>query len=136
MATIALDCQIVLDGQGYLVAPRSVRVSRPRVRKATLTTANQERWVDLGPGKRVWTLTILALNDLTTYGGDPLGLSGQQIFDAVQASYNKVAIALPFIDPAGQAWMVRFDSCIAAVRDARTQLTSPSYLIAVELVEA
>jgi hypothetical protein len=43
---------------------------------------------------------------------------------------------LSFTDPHGVSWTVRFDDYAEEVRDVRTQLTSPSYLCRVELVEA
>jgi hypothetical protein len=109
---------------------------RPRVRKAAITKGGGERYVDAGPGKRVWAFTILAVNDLVRYDGQLVGLSGQQFRDALLASYAKVATTLSFTDPHGVSWTVRFDDYVEEVRDLRTQLTSASYLCRVELVEA
>ncbi len=136
MATVGIDCQVILDGQGYLIAPHSYHVQRPRIRRSTLTVSGAERWVDLGPGKRVWQFAVLALNDLQTYGGVPLGLSGQAIHDALAASYARVGVTLAYTDVAGQSYQVRFDGLGEAVRDVRDQVVSPGYLLAVRLVEA
>ena len=136
MALIGVDCQVILDGTGYWIEPRSYSVHRPRVRKAAITKGGGERYVDAGPGKRVWAFTILAVNDLVRYDGQPVGLSGQQFRDALLASYARVATTLSFTDPHGVSWTVRFDDYAEDVRDVRTQLSSPSYLCRVELVEA
>jgi hypothetical protein len=132
---VGLDCQLALDGAGYWVEPHSYKVSRPRLRKASVTLGGGERYVDVGPGKRVWSFTVLALNDLTRYDGQPTGLSGQQYRDALLASYAKTGV-LPFIDPYGATWSVHFDDLSEAIADLRTQLITPAYLLAVELVEA
>lgn len=131
---IGLDCQVALDGMGYWVEPHSYRVHRPRLRKASVTSGGGERYVDAGPGKRVWSFTVLCANNLLRYDGQPTGVSGQQYRDALAASYAKIA-ALAFVDPHGVAWSVRFDDMVEALPDPRTQLTSPSYLLDVELVE-
>jgi hypothetical protein len=135
MAVVGVDCHVILDGQGYYLAPRSYQVARPRVRRTTLTVQGSERWVDQGPGKRVWRFTVLALNDLQAYGGGPVGMSGEAIRAVLEASYARVGTALAFIDPRGDSYGVRFDGLVEVVRDVRTQVVSPGYLLAVELVE-
>src|SRR5579871_6192874 len=136
MAQVGVDCQIILDSQGYLVAPHSYQMDRPRLRKASITIGGAERWVDLGPGKHVWKFTVLALNDLANFAGVSLGMTGQQIHDALSASYARVATTLAFTDLYNLTWTVRFDALSEVVRDPRTQLTAPGYLMAVVLVEA
>ncbi len=136
MATIGLDCHVILDGQGYLVAPHSYQMHRPRVRKTSLTITGAERVVDLGPGKHVWAFAVLALNDLTVYGGGSLGMSGQQIHDALVASYARVATSMAYTDPHNVTWTVRFDGLVEVVRDVRSQVVGTGYVMAVELVEA
>jgi hypothetical protein len=136
MPTVGVDCQIILDGQGYLVAPHTYQLARPRVRKSTITLTGAERVVDLGPGKHVWKFIVLALNDLSIYGGAPLGQTGEAIRDALEASYAKPATVLTYVDPASASWQVRFDGLVELLRDPRSQLVAPGYLMAVELVEA
>ena len=136
MATIGIDCQVILDGQGYWIEPHSYEMQRPRLRKAAVTKGGGERYVDQGPGKRVWSFTVLAVNDLLRYDGKPTGLTGQQYRDALLASYARVGATLGFTDPHGSAYTVRFDGYAESLRDVRTQLTSPGYLCHVELVEA
>lgn len=135
MATIGVDCQIVLDGTGYYVEPHSYQVKRPRLRKAVITKGGGERYVDQGPGKRVWSMTILAVNELLRYDGQPLGMTGEQIRDALVSSYGKLG-TVSFVDPHKLLWAVHLDDYAETVRDLRTQLVSPSYLCHVALVEA
>jgi hypothetical protein len=134
MATVGIDCQLVLDGMGYWIEPQSYAVHRPRLRKASVTAGGGERYVDVGPGKRVWQFTILALNGLVRYDGQPVGLTGREYRDALEASYARSG-TLPFVDPAGSAWTVHLDLVVERLPDLRTQLVSPSYLLDVELVE-
>ncbi len=136
MPTIKVDCQIVLDGVGYLVKPGTYVLEQPRVRRATVRADGNTSYVDLGPGRRVWRFTVLALNELTQYDGTPTGLTGQQYRDVLWASYTKVATALSFTDPQGQTAQVHFDSLAERVADLRSQQTGVSYELDVALVEA
>lgn len=134
-ANVGIDCQLVLDGVGYWIEPASYAVQRPRLRKASVTAGGGERYVDVGPGKRVWQFTVLALNGLTRYDGQPAGMTGRQYRDALEASYAKSG-TLPFVDPAGVAWTVHLDLVVERLPDLRTQLVNPAYLLDVELVES
>ncbi len=134
MATIGVDCQVVLDGVGYWLERHGYSVHRPRLRKATVTGDGGERYVDAGPGKRVWAFRVLALNGLLRYDGQPTGMTGQQYRDALAASYARSG-PLSFTDPHGVTWSVHFDLLGETIDDLRTQLSSPSYLMDVELVE-
>jgi len=136
MPTITVDCEIALDGTGYLVKPGTYLLERPRVRRATVRADGNESYVDLGPGKRVWRFTALALNDLTKYDGTPTGLAGQQYRDALWASYAKVATTLSFTDPEGLVAQVHFDDLIERVANLRSQQVGVSYELDVALVEA
>ncbi len=121
MATIGVDCQVVLDGTGYWIERHSYRLHRPRLRRASVTAGGGERYVDAGPGKRVWAFTVLAV-------------SGQGYRDSLVASYARSG-PLSFVDPHGVAWSVHFDDLVERLPDPRTQLTGPSYLLDIELVE-
>ena len=134
MPTIQVDCELVLDG-GYWVKPGAYLLERPRVRRATVRADGNESYVDLGPGKRVWRFTVLAVNDLTKYDGTPTGITGQQYRDALWASYVKVATALSFTDPEGQTAQVHFDDLVEHVADLRSQQVGVSYELDVALVE-
>jgi hypothetical protein len=146
MATIGQDCEVIINGTGYFVKPRSYKMHQPRIRKATVRADGGQAYVDLGPGKRVWSMTILCLNDQVKYDGTPTGLSGQQYRDALRASYTgSVGTTIQFIDPLnGAAIPVHFDSYSELVQDLRVQQvalstgSSPAltYEVEVVLVEA
>src|SRR5579883_975511 len=91
MATIGVDCQVVLDGTGYWIERHSYRLHRPRLRRASVTVGGGERYVDAGPGKRVWAFTVLAVNELVRYDGRPTGVSGQGYRDSLVASTRAAA---------------------------------------------
>jgi hypothetical protein len=144
--TIGLDAEIILDGTGYFVLPRSYKMSQPRIRKATVRADGGQAYVDLGPGKRIWSMTILCLNDQLKYDGTPAGLSGQQYRDALRASYTgSVGTTVQFIDPLNGAPIpVHFDSYRELVHNLRVQqvplalAASPalSYEVEITLLEA
>jgi hypothetical protein len=131
---------VILDGAGYFVEPRAYLMKRVRLRKASVTKGGGERYVDLGPGKREWHMTLLCLNQLTDYSGQMLPSTGKAQRDALRASYEKVpaggVVTLPFTDLDGASYQVHFDDFEEQVRDPRTQLTAPSYHCAIVLVEA
>lgn len=145
MSTIGTDCQVILDGHGYFVEPRAYTMKRPRIRKAMTVKGGQERYTDLGPGKRTWHLVLLCLNQLTDYTGQRLSTTGQQLRDQLVTSYAKLD-TLSYVDLDGATYTVHFDDYEEQVRDPRTQLTpgarmdqpslSPSYHVSVVLVEA
>jgi hypothetical protein len=146
MATIGVDCEIILDSTGYFVVPGTYRMKQPRIRKATTRADGAESYVDLGPGKRVWSMIILCKNDLLKYDGTSTGTSGQQYRDALRTSYaNSVGTTINYTAPLnGAAIAVHFDSYAELVEDLHVQQVplstglSPglSYLVAIELVEA
>ena len=145
MATIGIDCELILDGSGYFVKPGSYKMKQPRVRKATVRADGAESYVDLGPGKRAWSMIIICLNDLLKYDGTSTGLSGQQYRDALRASYAQVATTVNYTDPLnGTPIAVHFDNYSEIAYDLHVQQVplstgaSPgiSYEVAIELVEA
>ena len=146
MATIGIDCEIILDGTGYFVKPGTFKMKQPRVRKATIRADGGESYVDLGPGKRAWSMIILCLNDILKYDGTPTGLTGEQYHDALRASYNSSAgTTILFIDGLnGTAVAVHFDSYAEIVYDLHIQevplatgaAPALSYEAAITLVEA
>jgi len=146
MAQIGIDCELIIDNQPYFVLPKTFRMRQPRIRKATTRADGAESYVDLGPGKRVWSMIILCRNDLVKYDGQPTGLSGQQYRDALRSSYTgSIGSTINFTDPLnGAAIAVHFDSYAEAVDDLHVQQvalaagTSPalSYLVAIELIES
>jgi len=48
MATIGIDCEIILDGTGYFVKPGTFKMKQPRVRKATIRADSGESYVNMG----------------------------------------------------------------------------------------
>ncbi len=143
MPTIALDCQIILDGNGYFVQPGGYKMTRPRVAIRTKTRGpalpNQPvptRWTDRGPDQRVWVLKIVAFNTLKTYDGHPLSLTGQQIRENLRTSYNRTAQILQFTDPNKDDYQVVFGEYVEEIHDLRTQITGLEYIITATLIEA
>ena len=140
MPTLGVDCQVILDGVGYFVEPHTYAMKRTRIRKATVTKGGAERYVDMGPGKREWHMSLLCVNGLLDYTGGTLATTGEALRESVRASYEKVpaggVATLGYTDLDGMVYAVHFDDYEEQIRDPRTQLTSPSYHVAVVLVEA
>src|SRR6266852_906394 len=145
MATIGLDYEIILDGTGYFIKPGSYAVKHPRIRKATVRADGGESYIDLGPGRREWSMIVLCLNDLLKYDGTSTGKTGQQYRDTLKASYTgSVGSTINFTDPLnGSAIAVHFDSYEETVRDLHSQIISAatggsagaSYEVRIVLVE-
>ena len=146
MPTIGQDCEVILDGSGYFIKPGTFKMKQPRIRKATVRADGGESYVDLGPGKRVWSMSILCMNDLVKYDGTATGFTGQQYRDALRASYtNTVGTTILFTDPLnGTALAVHFDSYAELIHDLHIQqvtlstgsAAALSYEVEIELVEA
>ena len=146
MATLGIDCELVLDGTGYFVKPGSYTMKQPRIRKSTVRADGGTSYVDLGPGKRMWSITLLCKNDLLRYDGLSTNISGQQYRDAVRTSYlNSVGTTVLFSDPINATVIaVHIDSYTEVVSDLHTQQVALSlsgagglsYEVTVELVEA
>ncbi len=146
MAMIGVDCELLLDGTGYFVKAGSYTMKQPRIRKSTVRADGGTSYVDLGPGKREWRMTLLCKNDLLRYDGLSTGITGQQYRDAVRTSYlNSVGTTVLFTDPISSTVIaVHIDSYTEVVSDLHTQqvalsLTSSnglSYEVTIELVEA
>lgn len=146
MATPGIDCEIVLDGTGYFVKPGTYSMKQPRIRRSTIRADGGTSYVDLGPGKRVWSMTLLCKNDLLRYDGLPTGVTGQQYRDSLHASYlNSVGTTVLFGDPiAATTVAVHIDAYTEHVANLHTQqvplstggTSGLSYEVVVELVEA
>jgi hypothetical protein len=146
MPAIGQDCEVVLDGNGYFVRPKSYKMHQPRIRKTTVRADGGQSYIDLGPGKRIWSMTILCLNDQLKYDGTSTGLTGQQYRDALRTSYlNSVGTTIQFTDPLnGTAIPVHFDSYTELIPNLRTQqvplatgnVPALSYEVEIVLVEA
>lgn len=149
MPTIGLDCNVILDGTGYLIQPDSFAMVRARVRRAdrnrvaAISTLNGsgsgvgERYLDLGPGKREWHFIIPAFSAMRTLAGQAISSTGQQIRNALHASYEKVNTPLSFTDPVGSVWSVRFDHLEEGLVNVRAQADGQlQYILHVTLIEA
>lgn len=146
MATIGYDCHVILDGTGYWIKPDSFTLKQPRIRKTTVRADAGESYIDLGPGRREWSMTVLCINDLLKYDGTSTGTTGQQYRDALKTSYTgSVGTTINFTDPlSGSAIAVHFDSYEESIRDLHSQIISlatsgangASYEVKIVLVEA
>ncbi|HLG62757.1 MAG TPA: hypothetical protein VKY19_12530 [Ktedonosporobacter sp.] len=143
--SIGVDCELLLDGTGYFVKPGSYRMMQPRIRKMIVRADGGLSYVDLGPGKRRWSMVLLCLNDLLRYDGAPTGLTGQQYRDALRTSYtSSVGTTILYSDPLNSTPVaVHFDSYAEKVIDLHSQQVplaagaAPglSYEVTIELVE-
>ncbi len=145
LAIIGQNAEVMLDGVGYYVKPGSYKMHQPRVRKATVRADNNESYVDLGPGKRIWSMVILCINELLGYDGNSTGLTGQQYRDSLRNSYtDSTSSTVVFSSPLNNPVAVHFDDYIEAVRDLHSQIIGPgegltaglSYEVAIVLIEA
>jgi hypothetical protein len=146
MATIGIDCELLLDGTGYFIKPGTYHLQQPRIRKMTVRADGGLSYVDLGPGKRTWSMVVLCLNDLLRYDGTPTGWTGQQYRDALHTSYTgSIGTTLQYSGPTNTtAIAVHFDAYKEVVNDLHMQQVplatggTPglSYEVMIELVEA
>ncbi len=140
-----LDCEIVLDGTGYFLQPTSYLMRQPRLSRASYRADGSLAYIDLGSGKRSWSMTVLACNDLVRYDGTLTGMSGQQYRDALRASdLTTPGTTLSDSDPlAGVPLLVHFIHYEERILDLHSQLlalasggpSTASYVIAIELLE-
>lgn len=143
---IGIDCELVLDGMGYFVKPGSYHMKQPRIRKATTRADGGLSYVDLGPGKRIWSIIVLCKNDLLRYDGIPTGLTGQSYRNALLTSYTgSIGTTVQYTDPLNATPIaVHIDSYEETVLDLHVQqvplatgsLPGLSYEVAITLVEA
>jgi hypothetical protein len=146
MPTIGTDCELILDGTGYFIKPGSYLVKQPRIRHTSYRADGSLAYVDLGPGKRIWSMIILARNELPRYDGALTGVTGQQYRDALRNSYiNNIGATITYIDPLNSTGIaVHFDNYQESIHDLHSQIIAAatsgnpgvSYEIAIELLEA
>jgi hypothetical protein len=146
MPTIGLDCEIILDGNGYFLKPTSYRMRQQRVRHISYRADGGLAYTDLGPGRRTWNMIVLARNEMKCYDGLSTGLTGQQYRDSLRASFlSNVGSTINFIDPLnGSAIPVHFEHYEESIHDLHSQIISLAtggtpaacYEIAIELLEA
>jgi hypothetical protein len=143
---IGIDCEVVIDASGYFVKPGSYSVKQPRIRQASYRADGSLAYVDLGPGKRTWTMTILCINELRRYDGALVAMSGQQYRDALRASYTgSTGATINFTDPLnGTTIPVHFDAYEEKIIDLHSQIIAlaaggsvgASYEVTITLLEA
>lgn len=145
MATIGTDCEIILDSNGYFIKPGSYLVKQQRVRKMTYRADGSLAYVDLGPGRREWSMIILARNDLLKYDGTATGTTGETYRSNLKSSYtSNVATTINFVDPLNNTIAVHFDNYEEMILDLKTQIIAvatggslaASYECKIALVEA
>ena len=146
MSIIGVDCEVLIDSNGFFVKPGSYVMKQPRIRKSTIRADGGTSYVDLGPGKRMWSMTLLCKNDLLRYDGLSTNTTGQQYRDAIRTScLNSVGTTVLFSDPINTTVIaVHIDAYTETVSDLHTQqvplslgrASGLSYEVTVELVEA
>lgn len=144
--TIGFDSEVGIDGTGYFIKPNTYTVKQPRIREAKYRADGSLSYVDLGPGKRMWTMVILCVNELRRYDGSTVSTTGQQFRDALRASYtNNIGTTINFVDPInGSAIAVHFDSYEETIVNLHSQIIAvavggsmgASYEVKIELMEA
>lgn len=146
MATIGVDCELILDGTGYFLKPGSYSVKQPRLRHGTYRADGALAYVDLGPGRRLWSMIVLCVNELKKYDGTPVATTGQQFRDALHTSYTgSTGTTINFVDPLnGSTIPVHFDGYEEAIIDLHSQIIAlatggsagASYEVRIDLLEA
>jgi hypothetical protein len=144
MPTIGLDCQVILDGQGYWLMNDSYACHRPRVHRgdynrnpASGTAGVGLKYVDMGPGKRLWVMDVICWQAIRDYAGNPVTTTGQAYRDALHTSYQKRKTQLVFVDPTGVSWNVYFVDLVERIDDIRDQTDGEvQYFCGVTLLEA
>ncbi len=143
---IGIDCEFILDGTGYFIKPGSYRMKQPRIRKATIRADGGLSYVDLGPGRRSWSMIVLCKNELLRYDGVPTGVTGQHYRDALLTSYtSSIGSTVQYTEPLNDTPIaVHIDSYEETIFDLHVQQVplatgNPaglSYEVAIVLLEA
>lgn len=146
MSTVGYDCEIILDGTGYFLKPGSYVVKQPRIRQEQYRADGSLSYVDLGPGRRTWSMTVLAVNELKKYDGSQVATTGQQYRDTLRTSYtSNIGTTINFTDPlSGIPIAVHFDLYEESIIDLHSQIIAvasggsvgASYEVKIELLEA
>lgn len=145
MATIGVDCEVIIDSNPFWVKPLSYKVKRPRISKAQYRADGTLSYVDIGPGKREWSMVILCKNELLRYDGVATGVSGETYRTNLLNSYvNNVAATIVFNDPKNNTFNVYFTHYEETILDLKSQIiplstggsVAPSYEVAITLLES
>lgn len=145
MATIGVDCEVIIDGNGYFIVPESYIIKQPRISKEQYRADGTLSYVDIGPGKREFLMTVLAKNDLYKYDGTLTGTSGETYRSNLRSSYtSNIAATIVFKDPTNTSINVYFKNYQEKILDLKSQIIAlstggslaGSYECAIELLEA
>jgi hypothetical protein len=144
--TIGYDCEVIIDNVGYFIKPTTYTVKQPRIRETKYRADGALSYVDLGPGRREWSMVVLAVNELRRYDGSTVGTTGEQFRDALRASYtSNVGTTINFVDPlSGSPVAVHFDHYEESIIDLHSQIVAmatggsagASYEVKIALIEA
>src|SRR4051812_39316798 len=109
--TIGNDSMVGIDGTGYMIKPESYIIKQPRIRKVSYRADGTLSYVDIGPGKRIFSMTVICRNELLKYDGSTISATGQQLRDALRSSYtSNIATTITFKDPTNTSINVYFDN--------------------------
>ncbi len=145
MATIGVDAMVIIDSVGYFIVPESYIIKQPRISKAQYRADGTLSYVDLGPGKREFLMTVLAKPNLANYDGTANSNTGQQFRDNLKNSYtNNIAATIVFKDPTNTSINVYFAHYQEKILDLKSQIIAlstggslaGSYECLIELIEA
>ena len=146
MPQIGFDCEIILDGNGFFIKPNTYTLKQLRVREMKYRADGSLSYVDLGPGRREWSMIVLCVNELRRYDGSTVSTTGQQFRDALRASYtNNIGTTINFTDPlSGSSIPVHFDNYEETIINLHSQIIAAatggsagaSYECKIELLEA
>jgi hypothetical protein len=143
--TIGQNCQVIIDGTGYYIKPLSYKIKRPRISKYAYRADGTLSYVDIGPGKRTFSMILLCKNELANYDGSLSSNTGEQYRDAIVSSFtSNIATTISYTDPKGSAINVYFTLYEETILDLKSQViplstggsVAPSYEILVEMLEA
>ena len=136
---------MIIDSNGFFIVPNSYIVKQPRIRKASYRADGTLAYVDLGPGKRLFSMIIICKNQLLKYDGTTISTTGQQFRDNLKSSYtSNIATTITFKDPTNTSINVYFDNYQEKILDLKSQIIAlstggslaASYEVTVDLLEA
>jgi len=126
MATIGLDCMVIIDGNGYFIVPESYIIKQPHISKEAYRADGTLSYVDVGPGKREFAMTVLAKNNLSKYDGTDTGITGETYRSNLRTSFAKTAQTITFQDPVGTSISVYFKQYSEKILDLKSQIIALS----------
>ena len=118
---------VIVDGNGYFIKPESYIIKQPRIAKETYRADGSLSWVDVGPGKREFLMTVLAKPNLLKYDGTDTGISGETYRSNLRNSYtSKIAQTIVFQDAIGNSINVYFKQYEERILDLKSQIIALS----------